>query len=352
MVARSTKSNDKHARWTIYIPRANKVSARRQKRVMQEVLDRGQADVQMIDVSLCKVDLVWQQPVTYDSAARIVRLCREADSEVWANSAVPFPSLLATADPPEAATGDDVEADNAAQPAQASEPATTMRRCRQKTPADDLAGTAPLEPVLPAAVLSLKSEALVAERDLQPHAYTVTWDKVLGRGTYGTVYPGTMLQQPIPEGTGDTAELAIKIFEFEDGDPGFARDYADQEVRRLLALQHPAIVQLLDVEVFNVPHSRLMGLVFERYDSDVAGILKDRILELAGMRHVVRTVLKALAYIHARGLVHTDVKPANILIKVSRELGCKAATASGSSNEPLEFSYQLPVAFKVLRIIF
>ena len=92
MVARSTKSNDKHARWSIYIPSTKKVSTKKQKRVMQEVLDRGQADVQMIDVSQCKVDLVWHQPVTYDSAARIVRLCREADSEVWANSAVPFPS--------------------------------------------------------------------------------------------------------------------------------------------------------------------------------------------------------------------------------------------------------------------
>ncbi len=33
------------------------------------------------------------------------------------------------------------------------------------------------------------------------------------------------------------------------------------------------------------------------------------------MRHVLRSVLTALAYAHERGLVHADLKPGNILLR-------------------------------------
>ena len=38
---------------------------------------------------------------------------------------------------------------------------------------------------------------------------------------------------------------------------------------------------------------------------------------LVNVKHVLRSVLKALDYMHSQGLVHTDIKASNILIKMS-----------------------------------
>jgi serine/threonine protein kinase len=58
-----------------------------------------------------------------------------------------------------------------------------------------------------------------------------------------------------------------------------------------------------------------IGLVFERFDTDVRQFLKMWPLKVAGMRRVLRIVLAALAYMHELGLVHANFKPANILLR-------------------------------------
>ena len=94
-------------------------------------------------------------------------------------------------------------------------------------------------------------------------------------------------------------------------------------------------------------------------------------LEVSGMRHVLRSVLAALAYMHELGLVHADLKPANMLLRgacafqdgfhrlLGRGKGAEsakeAASASGAASargganvyEPLELTYHLPAAFEV-----
>ena len=115
-----------------------------------------------------------------------------------------------------------------------------------------------------------------------------------------------------------------------------------------------------------------MCLVFECFDSDVRQFLKTQPLNLSWMWHVLCGVLAALAHMHVNGLVHADVKPAEVLLRGDgvfqdgrrRLLGRAtvlspgggaesaggAASASGGANdgESLEVTYQLPPSFAVL----
>ena len=143
---------------------------------------------------------------------------------------------------------------------------------------------------------------------------------------------------------------------------------------------HPHIVKLMDVVLFRRLHQQpAIGLVFERFDTDVGQFLKMSPLKVTGMRHVLRCVLAALSHMHERGLVHADLKPANILLRAAgafqdglrrlqgramgvipgggaksasgAESASGAASASGGANvyEPLELTDPLPAFFEVRR---
>ena len=96
-----------------------------------------------------------------------------------------------------------------------------------------------------------------------------------------------------------------------------SRQWRSKCLRRYVTLpSHPHIVKLLDVVLFRrLRQQPAIGLVFERFDTDVRQFLKMSPLKVAGMRHVLRSVLAPLAYMHELGLVHADVKPADILLR-------------------------------------
>ena len=135
---------------------------------------------------------------------------------------------------------------------------------------------------------------------------------------------------------------------------------------------HPHFVKLLDVGLFQRPcQPPEIGLVFERFDTDVRQFLKLRPLKVAGMRHVLRSVLAALAYMHELGLAHADLKPANILLRgagafkdgwrrlvgrarklipsggATSAIGAASAIGGADVDEPLELTYHLPASFEV-----
>ncbi len=97
-----------------------------------------------------------------------------------------------------------------------------------------------------------------------------------------------------------------------DGDGRAARLAAEGRLHG--RLQHPAIPALLDwVEL-----GSLRALVIEH----VSGVDLDELLaglrcpmDAGRLKSLLRPVLSALAYLHALGVVHRDVKPANILVE-------------------------------------
>ena len=94
--------------------------------------------------------------------------------------------------------------------------------------------------------------------------------------------------------------------------------FAIEEVRRYVALPcHPHVLKLLDIGLSapRLHQPPAVGLVFERYDTDLRKFLQKTPLRMAGMRHVLRSLLGALNHMHGLGVVHADLKPANILLR-------------------------------------
>jgi TonB family protein len=135
----------------------------------------------------------------------------------------------------------------------------------------------------------------------------------LGSGGSGTVYKAT---DPFIGRV-----LAIKTFRV-DLMPGAQRDRYLQrfyhEARISGGLSHPNIVALFDVgEMDGLPY-----LVFEFVDGpplDIALARSSR-LDAAETIRVVEQAAAALDFAHARGIVHRDIRPANIILATDRRV--------------------------------
>jgi serine/threonine-protein kinase len=86
-----------------------------------------------------------------------------------------------------------------------------------------------------------------------------------------------------------------------------------REARASVALHHPCLVEVLDVSL----ESRPAYLVMELLEGPSLADLVSEQERLPWRRALARTrdVLEALAVLHARGIVHRDVKPANVLVE-------------------------------------
>ena len=72
------EAKDKHTRWSFFF--ANNAAGSKFKGVLRKVIEKGQAKVMLLEVSACRVDCDWPNPVTYKSAARLVTLAKEMDA--------------------------------------------------------------------------------------------------------------------------------------------------------------------------------------------------------------------------------------------------------------------------------
>lgn len=112
-------------------------------------------------------------------------------------------------------------------------------------------------------------------------------------------------------------EVAIKLMHaFLADDPAF-RERFEREARNVARLKHPNIVQVYDFEFDNDSESYYM--VMELISGKT---LKDRLTDLADKRmpldevlHIMDGALAALSYAHGRGMIHRDLKSANLMIE-------------------------------------
>ncbi|PSL56000.1 serine/threonine protein kinase [Saccharothrix carnea] len=124
-----------------------------------------------------------------------------------------------------------------------------------------------------------------------------------------------------PIGTGGMAEVhrgwdtvlrrhvAIKLFQ-PGFDPAGVRRF-DNEVHVLAGLSHPALVSVYDADTTGPTPFVVLRLIEGRtlHDRLLLGPLPPDEVRRLGAR-----LADALAHVHAHGLVHRDVKPANILL--------------------------------------
>jgi serine/threonine protein kinase len=88
---------------------------------------------------------------------------------------------------------------------------------------------------------------------------------------------------------------------------------AADEAKTLARLSHPSLVQVYDAGTDN---SGRPWVVMEFVEGEtLSAKLKRGPLPLEEVRQIGQSVAEALDHVHAQGLVHRDVKPANILIR-------------------------------------
>lgn len=133
--------------------------------------------------------------------------------------------------------------------------------------------------------------------------------ELIGQGGMGAVYRARQEQLG--------RDVAIKVFSSEvSSDPAFAQRF-ELEARVLARLDHPNIVDVYDYGQAG-PWAHI---VMELIDGPtLQSLMRTRRFSLAEACHLVAQTCDALQCAHREGVVHRDVKPANILLMPSRDL--------------------------------
>ncbi|KAL1601900.1 serine/threonine protein kinase, CMGC, CDC2/CDK subfamily [Nothophoma quercina] len=134
-------------------------------------------------------------------------------------------------------------------------------------------------------------------------------ESVVGSGTYGKVFKGVHVY------TKD--EVALKKIRMEGERDGFPVT-AIREVKLLQSLNHDNIVKLREVMV----EKNDCYMVFEYLSHDLTGLLNHPTfkLEQSHKKDLAKQLFEGLDYLHRRGVLHRDIKAANILVSNTGQL--------------------------------
>ncbi|KAK2623811.1 hypothetical protein QTJ16_006992 [Diplocarpon rosae] len=134
-------------------------------------------------------------------------------------------------------------------------------------------------------------------------------ESVVGSGTYGKVYKGIHVYTK--------ALVALKKIRMEGERDGFPVT-AVREIKLLQSLKHQNIVNLQEVMV----EKNDCFMVFEYLSHDLTGLLNHPTfkLEEAHKKHLAKQLFEGLDYLHRRGVLHRDIKAANILVSSDGQL--------------------------------
>jgi len=131
-------------------------------------------------------------------------------------------------------------------------------------------------------------------------------DRLVGRGGMGNVYDAVQLCL--------NRHVALKIMsrDFSANREAFALFRREAEVTS--ALGHPHIVQVFDFGVTSAGAPYMVLELLEGEDLD-RRVRRCGQLPFRQTLHVIKQVAAALAATHAKGVVHQDLKPANIFLQ-------------------------------------
>jgi serine/threonine protein kinase len=126
----------------------------------------------------------------------------------------------------------------------------------------------------------------------------------LGGGSMGVVYRA--------EDTRDRREVAFKFLPFDLRDDQVARDAFVDEAQASSSIEHPNICTIHDIG--NAEDGRMFVVMTLYEGQNLKQRLEGGALPVAEAVSIVRQIADGLAAAHERGIVHRDVKPANILL--------------------------------------
>jgi TonB family protein len=109
--------------------------------------------------------------------------------------------------------------------------------------------------------------------------------------------------------------------------------------RHAAELSHPHLVRILASGRCEFNSTPILYVVMEYADENLSTVLARRPLGPAEARSILGPVVDALSYIHAKGFVHTRIKPSNVmaeedLLKISSDGLCRIGESSGALGQP------------------
>lgn len=122
----------------------------------------------------------------------------------------------------------------------------------------------------------------------------------IGSGSFASVYRAKDLELE--------REVAVKEIHAHFREDPQTLDRYWSEAQLLASLPHPNIVTIFDID-------RDRGwLIMELMQTNLAERMSERQMNLRSLRTTVAHCLRALKYLHSRGVVHGDIKPGNMMI--------------------------------------
>ena len=139
----------------------------------------------------------------------------------------------------------------------------------------------------------------------------------IGRGGMGEVWSGKHSQQDVP--------VAVKVLtEEKSRNEAYVQSFRN-EVRAVARLDHPSVIRVFDYGLIPEATEERTGgrlkagspyLVMERATRGSLFGLCGR-LPWISARKILLSLLDALAHAHAKGVIHRDIKPGNVLFRKS-----------------------------------
>ena len=128
-------------------------------------------------------------------------------------------------------------------------------------------------------------------------------ERELGRGNVGVVFAGRdhLLER----------EVAVKLIDLLDQSSALLEAELQQEAKLAAALEHPGIVPIYD---FGRDEELLFLIMPRLHGRTLAELLAHAPLPVPLVAEIGRQLALALGHSHAHGVVHGDVKPANVML--------------------------------------
>jgi formylglycine-generating enzyme required for sulfatase activity/tRNA A-37 threonylcarbamoyl transferase component Bud32 len=158
-------------------------------------------------------------------------------------------------------------------------------------------------------------------------------DGLLGHGGRGAVYRG--VQDSLHR------RIALKVFPAERAADREAVSRFQREARLLASLHHPGIVDIYEYGQTREGHPYFVEELVE--GADLAHILRRASLHTSQALALAFHACEALGYAHREGVVHGDLKPANLLLKPDGLLKLADFGLAGSNGRALDLqAYRAP----------